>query len=327
MVEKESSVAIWMNNSLQLIKEGNISTNKHLCHLCGQLYSCKYTLDRHLNLKHEQDSITQCPLCFYHTNRLDNLHRHYRLKHKLVQPYPEGFKMPALAKTETTHIKPAKKTLSPAEDKEQPSTSQKSEEHDYFKYPDSTGAYIYLNTLRKGQEVIEWVPQNVDFEINNIPTYSDNEAEYPRLELSDETRMIPLYTETLEEDEIPDDPRAVINQEVNQEEEEEVDHVMIFTEADWEERQQMPSIPVKIEDMVDPRAETTTDANEQPVSYGSGPIEELNNAIASLQGDDATPFTEEDVAAIEAILCSTDDAVSSAEEPQESFLDYLLRDE
>ncbi len=142
-------MAIWLNNSLRLIKEGNTcsSTNKYLCHLCGQLYSSNFTLLRHLNLKHEQDSVTQCPLCFYQTNRLDNLHRHYRLKHKLTPPYPEGFKMPALANTEkTTQKKPEIKATSPVPDSDEPSTSKKAKiEPDYFKYPESTGAYIYFN--------------------------------------------------------------------------------------------------------------------------------------------------------------------------------------
>ncbi len=230
--------------------------------------------------------------------------------------------MPALANTEkTTEKKPELKTTSPVPDSYEPSTSKKAKiDPDYFKYPEATGAYIYFNTLRKGQNAVEWVPQQIDVVESNIPSYTDNNADYPRLQLSSDTRYIPLYTETFENDEVhPEDPWAVPD---------EVDHLMIFTEDEWNNRANQPSLPVK-EETIDPGAEATTTNNLQEVIQlpSSGPEDDLTDVLASLQEDEANPITDDDVAALEAILYSTNDASSMDDQPDESFLDFLLRDD
>ncbi len=205
MNKEHKSVSVWMNNTLKILTEGEKPSKDYLCHLCGNQYSCSYTLSRHIDLKHELDYILQCPRCFHSTNRRDHMHRHYRLVHKLNQPFPEALKMPLAPE----HSSNKKKTS--AEPEASTSTAvpepQVSITVEYEKFPDSTGAYLYYSTLRPGQKPFNWVPTTIDINETEAPSYSQNDTEYPRLEVQQHTRYIPLFTETLEEDEVPTDPR------------------------------------------------------------------------------------------------------------------------
>ncbi len=315
MENNNNTVAVWMNNTMRVLREGTSNNNEHLCHLCGFLYSSNFTLRRHITLKHEQDTITQCAICFYQTNRLDNLHRHYRTVHKFRAPYPDGLTMP----------KPAQKRDNKAtqQNNDSPVAGTSQQQHnevcdrevpDYAKCPDSTGAYVYYNTLRPSQKQYNWEPQLVDINASEVPSYTNLDTEYPRLQSTNSDPnnipVIPVYSETLEADEMPVDPRSP-----TEEETEARPTVEIILESDF-----TPGVSSSI---------TENNAVEQPTEDGEPEDttmtleEELAAAVNSITEEDAS-ITEEDAAALEAFLMNNE---PNHDEPTESFLDMLLRED
>ena len=165
MNNQHNAVAIWVNNTKNILPAGEKPSNQYLCHLCGALYSSSYTLSRHIDLKHESEHVLQCTSCFYSTNRRDNLHRQFWVVHKLNQPFPEDLRMPsapeypARKKPQTKKTNPLPEATTSAD---VPTNPQVSIAVEYEKFPDSTGAYLYYNTLRPGQKPFNWVPTTID---------------------------------------------------------------------------------------------------------------------------------------------------------------------
>ena len=286
-----------------------IHTNKLLCHLCGILCTNSFTFSRHVHQKHESTYRYECHLCFYETERKDNLVRHYRTVHKLTPPYPENRKMPPRARFEnkqnnTNKNKPTTASTSTARPREAPD--------DYNKYLDSTGAYVYFHTLRKDQRITTWAPKVRQLINTEVPQYSSNNTEYPRLDLSPDTRFIPLYTETLSDDEYPHDPRQVIP-DANQSENPDNNTANSSVEEIPESALADPGETIIEIALDDPVQETTV------VQENRGQINEANPNIENTT--EITPedtnevevlspaenvmdiqFTDEDIAAIEALL-------------------------
>ncbi len=232
--------------------------------------------------------------------------------------------MPLLAtenSTKTDNKKPEKVTSVTPDDKNNktdlPSTSQAESpqrptrtEPDYLKYPDSTGAYIYFNTLRPSQKETVWAPQLVSISNTDVPAYSSNDDVYPRVPLSTETRFIPMYTETLEDDELPVDPRGAPP-----------------PPPDDGNMMQSPVIEVEIireeDTQPDEMAAENTHAEEDNPPHAEI-VDELEGAIASITDDDVAHLN----GIIEDYLEELDEPeTSTLDMPDESFLDLLLRDD
>ena len=59
------------------------SSETELCDICGQTFTYKCALKRHLQTKHGNNSYI-CPECDYQSPRVDNIRRHLRRYHKLT---------------------------------------------------------------------------------------------------------------------------------------------------------------------------------------------------------------------------------------------------
>ncbi len=297
------------NIQMKTISGTPIHTNKLLCHLCGILCTNTFTLSRHLHQKHDSTHRYECHLCFYETERKDNLFRHYRTVHKLTPPYPENRKMPPRARFEnkqnnTNKNKPTTASTSTARPREAPD--------DYDKYLDSTGAYVYFHTLRKDQRITTWAPKVRQLISTEVPPYSSNNTEYPRLDLSPDTRFIPLYTETLSDDEYPHDPRQVIP-EASQPENPENNKANSSVEEIVETALDDPGEAI-IEIALDDPVQVTTVVHENRGQINEANPNSEDTTEITLENTDEVEvlsptenvmdiqFTDEDIAAIEALL-------------------------
>ena len=103
--------------------------NAYLWHICGKTLGSMDTLKWHLN-SHTEETY-KCPMCTYHSPRMDAIRRHL-LRHKTDREPPR------------------------------PTMAKRLETKPYHTNPTSVNSYLYQQTMPKYKEVSPWILQELD---------------------------------------------------------------------------------------------------------------------------------------------------------------------